>query len=300
MPQLLVASCLWALGWAALFYLLAATQPMWTRGWSPSPKSHENERFWLTRNVIGIMHALLISALGVPALFAFLGSPEYARYATSDHLAHCAVDPGNERLLPWDTFGRMTALGGLAFTAFTAVDLVIMFAHNLLTWDYFLHHIVFIIAGVLIRGHCMLPFNAAVLLSMEISTPFLNTVLLFRNRGEKYQTMNVVNGVTFFVTFIVFRLVLNGYGTMELWVAIARHAAVPNKVPTWQVYFLAIAISIGALIQIYWFPSIAKMFCGRLWKLVMGIEDIGETSSEEDAEKQPNNERTQLLARANA
>merc|ERR1719356_492811 len=95
----------------------------------------------------------------------------------------------------------------------------------------------------MIRGHCMLPFNASALLSMEVSTPFLNYLLLYRNKGSvdaagvfrcHYSKSVDAAGVIFFIAFLVFRIGLNTYATLVLWIAHLRGVPMSAHMPAWQ------------------------------------------------------------------
>mmetsp|Transcript_96582 Transcript_96582/g.268458 ORF Transcript_96582/g.268458 Transcript_96582/m.268458 type:complete len:300 (-) Transcript_96582:206-1105(-) len=256
----------WTASWVVLFYALSATAPLWMRGFPTSSKEHENTRYWCARNVIGIVHALFISALTVPAFFMLSNAPDEIRFGATGHLATCSV--GSERLdaAEWEFVCQAVAMAGLAFTAFTLADVGISGLHGLVTPDLLVHHVAFISAGLIIRGHCMLPLNAAILLAMEASTPFLNLMLFFRRRGDSFKSMVQANGIAFVVLFIVFRLILNTYGAVVLWQQ--SRMAMPPTVSTWEAWFLLIAVAAGAIIQFFWFPQIARTFSSGICELL--------------------------------
>lgn len=261
--ELLMSSVKWCVIWVFSFYMLAAGLPPILSA-VPSKKEHENDKFWIARCVLGIFHAILISALALPVLIGLLGASQEARFFASDDLATCSVDPiifG--AAVARD--GRAIALAGLAFTTFTATDVMLSLTHGLMTWDHMIHHAAFVGAGIIIRGHCILPFSAAVLLSMEVSTPFLNSMLLFRYRGERYGTFVMANGCVFFVLFVIFRLGFNTLGTVLLWYSVAKGEAFDKPLPVWEVVFLMAAVTVGTLVQYFWFPSIARIFMGKVF-----------------------------------
>mmetsp|Transcript_68275 Transcript_68275/g.211238 ORF Transcript_68275/g.211238 Transcript_68275/m.211238 type:complete len:243 (+) Transcript_68275:657-1385(+) len=107
----------------------------------------------------------------------------------------------------------------------------------------------------------MLPFNAAILMAMEVSTPFLNLGLLLRHRGPAFKKCVELNGLLFLAFFILFRLILNTYGAILLWY---HRRSIPPTVPKWQAWFLLVAVAAGAVVQFWWFPIIAKSFGGAL------------------------------------
>eukprot|EP00418_Pyrodinium_bahamense_P065280 CAMPEP_0179095866 /NCGR_PEP_ID=MMETSP0796-20121207/44037_1 /TAXON_ID=73915 /ORGANISM="Pyrodinium bahamense, Strain pbaha01" /LENGTH=266 /DNA_ID=CAMNT_0020793563 /DNA_START=161 /DNA_END=961 /DNA_ORIENTATION=+ len=232
------------------------TEIWWGRLVAPSSKEHENDKYWMARNVLGIIHAVFVSVIAMPALLSLSGAPDDVRFAYSTHLETCAMDPG------WyedEGYGRdieRVALAGLAFTAFTTADVALSIFHGLATWDYMWHHAAFIACGLIMRGNCMLPWKGSVQLAMEASTPFLNFMLFFVNRGKTCWPMVVIAGVIFAVSFVILRLVQNAYATVVLWL---RHdIAMPPMVPWWMVWPLLLAVTAGAAVQFYWFPLIVK------------------------------------------
>ncbi|CAJ1425497.1 unnamed protein product [Effrenium voratum] len=265
--ELLYSAGTWTMVWLCLFYLISVTFPWWISQVQPSTKPHENDRYWCSRDLFGLVHAVIISALSLPPLFLLLFAGEHVKFASSPHLATCEVDRGiNPELVDWELTMQAVSVAGLAFTTFTLADLVILMIHGLATADYVAHHVAFLCAGCILRGHCMLPFNAAVLMAMEVSTPFLNWVMFFRHRGEQYQSQVIFCGVVFFLTFLVFRLGLNLFGTILLVVDEARGLAMPENVPEWQQITVIFAIIAGAIVQLYWLPKIWKMFGVRIWQ----------------------------------
>mmetsp|Transcript_72372 Transcript_72372/g.114741 ORF Transcript_72372/g.114741 Transcript_72372/m.114741 type:complete len:311 (-) Transcript_72372:108-1040(-) len=240
----------WTLMWLALFYVFCVSFPHWSKMVEPSSKEHENDRYWSSRELFGLVHAMIISALSLPPLFLFLfDSDERVKFASSPHLATCKVDRRDVDLLDWELTMQAISLAGLAFTTFTLADLVVLSLHGMATLDYIVHHVAFVSAGLILRGNCMLPFNAAVLMAMEVSTPFLNWVTFFRHRGEQYENQVIGAGVMFFLTFLVFRLGLNIYGTVLLVLDQARGLAMPERVPMWQQVLVILAIIAGVVVQ---------------------------------------------------
>jgi len=225
-------------------------------------KAHENCKFWVARSIIGIFHATLVSCLVLPALPALFAAPEGVVFGWSENVDTC----GQSMFPEVDVEGRRVALAGLAFAAFIATDLIISGLHGMATLDHMVHHVAFLAAGLVMRGHCILPLNAAILLAMEVSTPFLNFMLLFRNRGAGFTLVVQAAGIAFVLLFVAFRLVLNTYGAVFLWQH--RAVAMPAAVPDWQRWFLLAAVAAGSALQFFWFPAIAKIFCRGLAQLL--------------------------------
>merc|ERR1712130_890541 len=162
-------------------------------------------------------------------------APERIRFASTDQLDWCIPskdDPIHAELAALHLGGvtAQVAFVGLMFTIFTIVDGILAFFHGLAGIDYMVHHVAFIVAGVLIRGHCMLPFNAAILMSMEVSNIFLNWMMFFRHREGFTRSVAHSSGL-FAAFFFVFRIGLNTYGAAYMWWA--HDAATPPAVPEW-------------------------------------------------------------------
>lgn len=266
--ELFMSAAAWFVVWLASFYLLALTFPIWGKALQLSTKPHENDRFWCTRCVVGIVHAGVVSLLCLPPLVEMAYAPEHVRFASTDLLGQCEVSASETELLPWNTTSKAVAMAGLIFTSFTAADMIISVVHQMATADFIVHHIAFISAGVLIRGHCILPFNAAILLCMEVSTPFLNFLLLFRHRGEGFHRSVIGAGLLFVFTYFLFRICLNGYGTYLLVQKQVKGEAVPSKVPRWQGWTLVVMVSAGAFVQLFWLPLIWNSFGHKLKELL--------------------------------
>jgi hypothetical protein len=254
-----VATCIiWTVGWFAAFYFIRWIQFLWMRRLKKSTKLHENDRNWTARNVLGIVHAVLISGICVPCFVMFLDAPSDVRFDASPHIADCRVDRGDTGAMPWDFAGQAIAIAGIAFTTFTIADVFISTLYGLSSRDYRIHHTAFITVGLMVRSNCMLPYNAAILLSMECSTPFLNFWTLVMNRGADYSWSTCVSGAAFVVLFLAIRIVLNTYGAVYL---IVNHdIAMPPWVPESIFWFLLVAITVGAGVQYCWLHSVALKF----------------------------------------
>jgi len=213
-----------------------------------------------------VLHAALVAAVALPALAVLAGAPDAARFACTGHLGWCSGGPRTSAQLASVPGGELAAeavaAAGLAFTAFIAVDLVLSVLHGYATLDHVVHHVAFVTAGLIIRWHCMLPFNAAALLSMEVSTPFLNLALLYRHRGQEFALPVKAAGVLFVALYVVFRLGVNSYATLVLW--LHRDMAIPPSVPEWQGAFLLAAVAAGVAVQLFWLPRIVQSFASGL------------------------------------
>mmetsp|Transcript_45887 Transcript_45887/g.109281 ORF Transcript_45887/g.109281 Transcript_45887/m.109281 type:complete len:330 (-) Transcript_45887:186-1175(-) len=271
LPYFLASLCAWTFAWIVLFYILSYTTTTWMAGVPDSSKDHENDRYWCARTVLGILHAIVVSVLAIPCGIMLLGADAYAQFGYSYDIALCEPDPHDARLAAWRWEGMLVAYAGLIFTSFILADVVVSALHKLASWDYMLHHIIFATAAILIRGHCILPLNAAILLAMELSTPCLNYVMLLRHRplsNEWLSSTLFPTGICFMVLFVAIRLVLGVYGVILLWENRWR-----LLIPTWQVYFLLAAVTAGLALQLFWFPAIFATFWTKLRQSVGGAEE---------------------------
>lgn len=235
--------------WVVLFYTCVVSQPYWLQ--TRSSKDFENNRYWIARQIVGTIHAVLIAVVSVPALLSLHNAPDHIQIRVAPDLAMCGFDTDDVEV------SRSLGFVGMVFTTFIVADLTTSLLHGTASLDYVVHHVAFMVVGCVIRGHCLVPYNASILLAMETSTPFLNFVLLFRNRNVFKPAIKVC-GVIFVVFYIIFRLVFNTYGSYLLWSR--RSDAFPASVPVWQVWVLLGAVLLGTLVQFAWFPMIVKFF----------------------------------------
>lgn len=273
-----IVSVLLVLMWLAIFYTASSTYTRWNSSWPASTKPHENSQYWGAWYVMGTIHAIVVSCICVPAVFALWDAPQAIQFAHTENVGFCspgvneaAYDVTASHNLLWVLVA--VAFAGLFFTCFICVDLVIALRHSLASWDYIIHHAIFIFAGQMIRGYCMMPFNAAMLMAMETSTPFLNYYLYFRNRQGYNKKYVEIASHLFAGSFFVFRVGINTYGAYYLWRQFDH--SMPSIVPQWQQWFLLIAISAGAAIQWFWaYKIINSIICPALL-------------DEDDAERRP-------------
>lgn len=275
-PEHLQWAGTWTACWTALFYVISGTHPYWIKYCGESSKRHENERYWCTRNVIGIIHALLISILSVPAMVYYMSAPQEVLYRSSQNILSC-VSPAEDEQEVY--ISLQLARCGLAFTTFTLSDLIVSSIHKLATWDFIFHHVAFIACGLIIRENCILPGISSALMAMEVSTPFLNVMLLLRNREDRFIFLTSICGILFFFTYTIFRIFINGYATFVvqrkaipqlLGSGTGGVAVAPERVPAWQLWFLVVALGAGAGLQFFWYPSIFKTFVKGIGGLMSG------------------------------
>jgi hypothetical protein len=243
-----------AVFWTGLFYLFAWTYPCWSRNLPQSSKEHENSRWWSAWQASGTVHAILASAIALPAMFRLLMADDQIRFLSTDNIQWCVPDENEAEynlLQEAGLVNSMTEIAtvGLMFTVFTTVDLFVALIHGLAGMDYIIHHVAFVLAGIILRSNCILPFNAAILISMELSNLPLNYMSFFRHR-EGFDLSVKISSAIFAISFFTFRILLNTYGTVVLlW---REDVSLPVRVPAWQRCFLLMALGAGALLQFWW------------------------------------------------
>lgn len=252
--------------WWFVFYLAAFTEEWWGQYIPKSTKDEENDKYWLVRHYLGSLMGILIACLTVPTIIHLWHEPSHIKFAHSSHLAFCELDGLDEHVKTW---GIATAFAGMAFTTYTMADLANMFVLGFVTWDYLAHHIFFIAVGLIMRCNCILFYEAAILLAMEVSTPFLNYVLIYRNRGEAYATSLAVAGGLFFILFITTRIVLNTWGAYLL--ILHREEHLMTVIPPWQAWSLLSMIIAGILVQFFWLPPVLKAFGSHFLPLIRSV-----------------------------
>lgn len=254
---MMVLTVAWTVGWTALFYVAVWTQPRWIARYPKSTKEHENDPYWCTRQIVGILHAVVVCIGCIPALCNKIFQGPERRFRVSHNVFLCDSSGLSLDSQADAPYNMGVAMVGMAFTTFTISDLFFLFFHVGITWDYLFHHLAFIACGVIIRYNCCIPLQAAILLSMEVSTPFLNYMMFVRNRGDSFDQTIKVCGILFMISFVIFRLILNPYGAIDL--IINREYAL-REVPAWEGWFLIVALTAGAILQIYWAKPIVKKF----------------------------------------
>lgn len=253
--MLIVSYVAWTLAWIILFFLIRHIQHIWLQRFPRSDFSRENDENWCARNVLGMIHATLISVVSVPVMVVLLTAPPIVQFGATPHLGTCKITHDMPwSLASWTAAGESVAMAGMAFTTFTVADVFVSSAYRINSWEYCLHHTVYVAAGLLMRSNCMLPLTASILLSMETSTPFVNYYMLMvhRDRAKYYNSLTAA-GIIFLVLFLTFRIVLNTYGAVYL--CLNFDVAVPPWVPDWQLWLIIGAVIIGAIVQYVWlFP----------------------------------------------
>ena len=146
-------------------------------------------------------------------------------------------------------------LAGVVFTAFEVADLLLGGIHGMMDAVYLVHHGLHIVLGLVLAANCMYCFTAAVLMSQETSTLFLNYVLLIRNRARAHWSFAPAF-VAFAGCFFLWRLVLNSFGTAHF--LYHKGSADATGVPDWLANVTAVVLTAAAGLQWWWGWSIVQ------------------------------------------
>jgi hypothetical protein len=196
------------------------------------------------------VNALVCTATCVPSAVLLLLGPPRFWFRLEGYSDFCYTSDDD-----YDELGNVLAVVlaavGQSFTIRMVVDLVLQFCHGVLTVQETIHHVIFLSAGCIIRSNCIMPLNAAVLMSQEASTPFLNYYLFFRFRYPFSEDVNMAKFL-FGVFFLIFRLVLNTLGVcifLRQW--LSPSPAMPKSMPVWEQNYMVFLMLAGAALQMY-------------------------------------------------
>lgn len=240
--------------WLVAFYAMIGTHHRWGRYVPPSTKEHENDPKWMARNILGGVMATLVSGLCLPILWWSRNLSGLACFDGIDGaaVAFCTTDP----------IRFYGGWGAMIFIAYTVSDSILMAVHGWCAPDYVIHHILFIAAGLIIRGHCMLRCNGGILLSLEATTPFLNTAIFFRNRGPQFGRLLFFVGIILMVGFVLLRILLCSYGTIYLLMNVDLLFQVA---PAWESWTVLVVVTAGTAVQYFWFAPLLNAFGQNIW-----------------------------------
>jgi len=154
----------------------------------------------------------------------------------------------------------LTEISGVHFTAFEISDLVLSGAYGFLDGVHVVHHVIHIVMGFIIRGHCGPVLTANILMAQETSGIFLNYFLGMRNRLGGHWSVGVSQKL-FALTFWVWR---NGLGTWGTYIYLTTPTLVPHRASfaTATDAALASALCLASVLQWYWGVDIFLMAAG--------------------------------------
>ena len=151
---------------------------------------------------------------------------------------------------------------GVWFFTFIGVDTILCVLHRMVDKEMLLHHAIFGLVCFLVTSTCAFGITTAVLLSQELSTPFLNVFLLFRAFKGVDSSLTIVTFLAFSAFFYAVRVVLNSFA-MLLFVRVLYSALTGAPTVTMSSFeqgvmaLLAVPLLAGQLLQLKWAKLIA-------------------------------------------
>ena len=143
--------------WSAAWFACAGVSAVLIKPRLPaSTRDDENSASYIGQKLVAGLKCALVAGLTNAALLEMVGQPPHVQ-----QLPHL-----------------YTELAGVHFTAFETADMLLSAAYGHLDRLYFVHHLIHISMGLLIRGSCGPQFTASVLMAQETSGIFLNYYLL--------------------------------------------------------------------------------------------------------------------------
>lgn len=221
---------------------------------------------WFASHCVSMGHAIVVTAAGLYGLGLLWDAP-------------AAIKLGSRaQSVPVEWLARYAyvAVSGELFTAWLIYDAItVVCAWSVLgSWETLAHHAAFLGASYVMRGYYMAPWQAAVCMCMEASTPFLNVCQLKEAFGLTKEAL-VVKGsfVSFAFFFAVFRVVLLPAATLQMvlnfgvgpWsegeranLATLADAA-PPEVPVWAGVVLVSLLLAACGLMFMWFRRIVAI-----------------------------------------
>lgn len=254
--MLLKLGGLWTIVW---FLAIAMAKVSLTTGlFSQTPHPLENQSIWVGQKIFSMIQSLVVGPLGVASLwFHFSELWSLKQILLHPSWFHTLGEDGT----PYHVC-HLAEMGGDLFLAAQVTNVLLLILYRSWTPLNYLHHAIFIAVSLIIRGNCFFAGYAAVLLSQELSTVFLNFWLLFRHRLGNSHTLIKLDFAAFSVAFFIFRGCIATFCTFHfLYFALLRSGGSLvdfAKVPEWQVYTLAGMLCLGSLLQLQWGWVITK------------------------------------------
>ncbi|KAG8470872.1 hypothetical protein KFE25_009293 [Diacronema lutheri] len=253
---------------------------------------------WFASHVVSMAHALVITAAALACLWLLWDAPATVKLgARAPPRWADGVSVASPR---WADGYPLIAATGELFTAWLAYDLALVVGAwaTLGSWETVAHHLGFLLAAALLRGYYFAPWQAAVCLSMEASTPFLNLCQLKEALGlDKRSRAVVCSFLAFALCFFAFRVLLLAAALLQLlahwadgpWAlpptrastaAAAAEPATP-AVPELAAYALVALLCAALCMMLGWFRRIVAI----LLPAAHGAEEIA-TSDDSDGDAQ--------------
>mmetsp|Transcript_8938 Transcript_8938/g.13507 ORF Transcript_8938/g.13507 Transcript_8938/m.13507 type:complete len:225 (-) Transcript_8938:46-720(-) len=139
--------------------------------------------------------------------------------------------------------------------------------------DTLLHHLGFMVAGILVLWVQLYPRLSAAAIGMEVSSPFLSLHMLVRQfEGSAPALMSSLAAAAFAAVFFVVRIFFYGYVIMDFQYQYFAHW---DRFPSWADPMLTLAIlsvfSLGWVLQLFWARMVWSKSIKTL-KTLMGMK----------------------------
>ena len=234
---LAIHSAVWCVIWLACgLFAKACVCPFLPPSYDPKDGklfTKENESFYVGQKLVMEIKCVLLCILANAALYDLRGHSYEVQF---------------------DGFA-LSEVAGVIFTTSEIADLILSGGFGYLDRTMVIHHLVHILLGLLIRGHCSPAYIAAVLMAQETSGIFLNYYLLMRNRAPKHWSV-LASQALFALTFFIWRLGIGSYGTYFFLANAAQYQQPQFR--SWQTGTLGASLLLASCLQWYWGRLIIK------------------------------------------
>lgn len=247
--------------WAAVYYIFAyGVYPLVEGALKkiPSKYEEENNRHWFASHLTATVLCFIAVSFVLPASLNMRGAGAAIQFGL----------PSAETESEGHTDDVMNIVkGAQTFLSYVINDLFVGTAHGQLKIDMLVHHVIFICFGTAVFYNCFAQYLVGWLLSMEVSTIFLNYFTFFRNRLGNHWTV-VVAFALFMLSFFIFRLIAMIYVSVSFISAVfglqGQTALATGDIDLWQVDFVVVIVIAGAALQIFWAVGISQKAFKRL------------------------------------
>lgn len=151
---------------------------------------------------------------------------------------------------------------GTWFICFIAVDAVLMMMHRLGGKEIYLHHAIFSAGAVFWIRHCCAPLTMCILMTQELSTPWLNLFTLCRAYKGLSSIWTQGSFLIFAVLFYIFRVFFNTFCTVHFLCEVLHGfwGSPALRMPRWEGVALALIMLAQWFLQLFWARKIALKF----------------------------------------
>lgn len=223
--------------WVSIFYCSLALAP-YVNSLLPSSEPKENTKIWVGWNLFSLLQGCVVPMITLGVLFGKNG----LWWHKDDAQFYSGMTVRN---------------AGLLFVTFELSDLLLGMKNQYLSTHMIIHHVTFIILGISCLTTpnicCWSGIHIAILMTQEMSNPFLSLTVFLNNRLNKGLGLFLlwVVRLLFVIMFLLFRIGLNTWGTIDFISAWCR-GQVPTGVPAVMIWVIMLGMLVGACMQWLW------------------------------------------------